>query len=566
MKHNASRRADELRPISLLCIVSKMYDSLMLQRLQRISDNNKWIPEYQAGFRKHRSAIEHLIRLQQEGHTAFSEGKVLVVAFLDISKAYDCVNRSLLISKLKALGIGGKMMQYLSAFLGKRYAWVTYKKTDSDVREFNHGVPQGSPISPFLFNVYCAAALEGCGEGIGMQADDMCVWRTHMQENVACEALTKDLSTVFSWGESHNMRFSFKKCKVLRITSRKPKSLEKYPIVLFGGQVMEVVESHKYLGVTIDRSLTWKHHINATVEKAKKRLRSILRLCSSRRGVGQRMLIMLYVACLRPVLEYASEVWGDVSRTNARKLTTVQHHAIKSSLGVNRRAHTADVCVEAQIPPLEVRREIQLLRTWKNMHLFPRPLTKFLAEIRPQQRLRSKQRNSFLERAAQLMEELKFSHEKIMKLKKDQYRKIEHNLWRLHRSQSVRDDQRSVDYDLFQPKIKMKLPLDYTKTRRRTVAEWHGLRLGTLPLNEFLHSIARHEDGQCVCKTGQETVEHFLLNCPIHAGESTTLVMEIQDKYHSKDTPSIARMLSTDNRSFNSISSFLESINRFDPP
>ena len=91
MKHSASRRVDELRPISLLSVVSKMYDSIVLERLQRVSETREWVPDYQAGFRKHRSAVEHLIQLQQEGHTAFKEGKVLVVAFLDISKAYDCV-------------------------------------------------------------------------------------------------------------------------------------------------------------------------------------------------------------------------------------------------------------------------------------------------------------------------------------------------------------------------------------------------------------------------------------------------------------------------------------------
>ena len=310
MKHSASRRADELRPISLLCVVSKMYDSIVLERLQRVSGAHGWVPDYQAGFRKHRSAVEHLIRIQQESHTAFRENKVLVVAFLDISKAYDCVSRPLLLKKLKELGVRGKALKYLEAFLGKRYAWVTYKNSESDITEFKYGVPQGSPISPFLFNVYCAAALEECGQGRGLQADDMCVWRIHKQEEVACKELTEDLRTVFEWGVKHNMKFSKKKCKILRITNKHKAKLEKYPIVLFGGQVLKVVDSHKYLGVIIDSKLTWRQHVTETAEKAEKRLKLILKLCDTKRGVSQRLLILLYESCVRPILEYASEVWG----------------------------------------------------------------------------------------------------------------------------------------------------------------------------------------------------------------------------------------------------------------
>jgi len=465
MKHNASRRADELRPISLLSVVSKMYDSLVLVRLQRVGEALGWVPDYQAGFRKHRSAVEHLIRIQQDGHTAFREGKVLVVAFLDISKAYDCVDRSLLLSKLRELGVKGKALGYLEAFLGKRYSWVTYKSADSDITEFKYGVPQGSPISPFLFNVYCAAALSECGEGRGLQADDMCVWRIHKQEEVACRELTADLKTVFEWGRRHNMQFSRKKCKVLRISNKHTSKLDEYPIVYFGGQVLKVVDSHKYLGVIIDRKLTWRKHVEATAEKAEKSLRLILRLCDTKRGVSQRLLILLYESCIRPILEYASEVWGDVSRTNAQKLTSVQHHALKSSLGVNRRSHTVDVCIEAQVPPLEPRRKIQVLRFWKNLHVHPRPLTKYLTELPAKKRLHKKQRSSFLERASQIMRELNLSHEDTLALNKDGYKEHVRDLWKKHRQARGRGDGRSAHYSLVQPDFSMTRPVEYSKVR-----------------------------------------------------------------------------------------------------
>ena len=112
----------------------------------------------------------------------------------------------------------------------------------------------------------------------------------------------------------------------------------------------------------------------------------------------------------------------------------------------------------------------------------------------------------------------------------------------------------------------MTRPVDYSKTKRKTVAGWHGLRLGTLPLNKFLHSIARHPDGQCDCKTGEESVEHFLMHCPTHKDPRQKMIREIKKSYKTLVQPDLARILSTDNRSFQAVSFFLEEVTRFEPP
>ena len=337
------------------------------------------------------------------------------------------------------------------------------------------------------------------------------------------------------------------------------------PNPTFGGQVLKVVHSHKYLGVTIDRKLTWRKHVEATAEKAEKSLRLILRLCDTKRGVSQKLLILLYESCIRPILEYASEVWGDVSKTNAQKLTTVQHHALKASLGVNRRSHTMDVCVESQVPPLGPRRKIQVLRFWKNLHVHPRPLTKFFAELPDKKRLQKKQRSSFLERVTKIMRELNLSHEEVLILKKEQYKEYERSLWESHRLKRGRADERSAHYSSIQPDLSLTRPAEYSKVKRKTVAEWHGLRLGTLPLNKFLNSIRRHPDGQCDCKTEEETVEHFLMRCPTHKKEREVLMSELKKSYATQVQPDLSKVLSADSRSFKAVSTFLEAVTRFNP-
>ena len=98
------------------------------------------------------------------------------------------------------------------------------------------------------------------------------------------------------------------------------------------------------------------------------------------------------------------------------------------------------------------------------------------------------------------------------------------------------------------------------------MAQWHGLRLGTIPLNNFLHSIGLHPDGQCGCGSGEETVEHFLLRCQNNTDATTKMVSKIRKSYNTRAQPSLVRILSTDNRSFKAVAEFLEEVTRFKPP
>ena len=163
------------------------------------------------------------------------------------------------------------------------------------------------------------------------------------------------------------------------------------------------------------------------------------------------------------------------------------------------------------------------------------------------------------------MGELKFSHEKILSLNKKQLKNCERNLWKKQRTVGCRGDERTSHYNRHQPKIDVVFPKDYSKAKRKTVALWHGLRLGIVPLNNLLHSFARHPDGVCECKIEKETVEHFVMSCPKHNVSRAKLMSEVKN-YNTQSKPTLKRLLSCDNRSFKAMSIFLEEVTRFQPP
>merc|ERR1711991_30720 len=112
-------QVDKFRPICLLSNTAKTMEKIVKDRLYNISEKYGWIPNIQSGFVKKKSTLDNLIILQQEIHGAFKKHEHLVAIFLDIRKAYDCVDRKGLIKMLYGRGLRGKIFKYLKEFLGE---------------------------------------------------------------------------------------------------------------------------------------------------------------------------------------------------------------------------------------------------------------------------------------------------------------------------------------------------------------------------------------------------------------------------------------------------------------
>merc|ERR1711991_664962 len=169
-------RLDKFRPISLLPVVGKIMEKIVTKRLTDIAEKCEWLPKFQHGFRRKKSTLNNLIELQNVIHEAFNRKEMLLAVFLDVKKAYDCVEREQLYEILKGKGLSGKILDWLKVFLNDRKAKVVFNNTHSDIYTFKHGVPQGSPLSPLLFNIYLGDLDVVIKSGISQFADDLVLW------------------------------------------------------------------------------------------------------------------------------------------------------------------------------------------------------------------------------------------------------------------------------------------------------------------------------------------------------------------------------------------------------
>ena len=146
------------RPISVVTSFAKVLEMALYERMVEYISYNSIMTDQQFGFRKGYSTDEAIFKLVYEVLNALNDKSKVGSIFLDLEKAFDSVNHSLLIKKLSCYGINRKAKQLIESYLSNRYQQVILKKnsrTNSNVvsewESIKHGVPQGSVLGPLLF-------------------------------------------------------------------------------------------------------------------------------------------------------------------------------------------------------------------------------------------------------------------------------------------------------------------------------------------------------------------------------------------------------------------------------
>ena len=143
-KSGPRNKPENYRPISILCCLGKIFEKIMYSRLMNhLTLHNILIPE-QFGFRKNLSPQKAIVSLIDKITKALDDNKVVLGVFLDLSKAFDCINHLILTKKLEFYGVRGNVLKWFSSYLSGRSQFVYLNGEASEVKEINIGVPQGS--------------------------------------------------------------------------------------------------------------------------------------------------------------------------------------------------------------------------------------------------------------------------------------------------------------------------------------------------------------------------------------------------------------------------------------
>ena len=263
-KKGDKSKAVNYRPVSLTSICCKLQEHIVHHSIMNHLDSLHILNDAQHGFRKRRSCETQLVLTLQDLAKGLDDREQIDAVLLDFSKAFDKVSHHLLHHKLHYYGIRGQTLGWIDSFLSGRTQRVVCEGSQSSECNVGSGVPQGTVLGPLLFLLYINDLPETVSSNTRLFADDALVYRTINNEEDA-KKLQKDLDNLQIWEHKWKMHFNPDKCEVLRITLKKNIIEANYTI---HNQQLQVVQKAKYLGVTIDKTLSFNDHVNNICKKA----------------------------------------------------------------------------------------------------------------------------------------------------------------------------------------------------------------------------------------------------------------------------------------------------------
>ena len=318
-KNGGKDNPNNYRPISLLPSLSKIFERVLYNRLFDYFTYFNLFFCNQFGFRPKKSTVDALVHITETIRHDLTHGcKLPAAVFLDLKKAFDTVDHSILIKKLESYGIRGYLLSCLSSYLEKRSQIVKVRSSISAALPLNCGVPQGSVLGPLLFIIYINDLHQVCQNSkVFHFADDTSVlfdMRNNDDNSVNCE-----LQIINEWMKSNKLTLNQNKTEVMLF--------ENHIDCYLNSETLLSVSSVKYLGVIVDKDLKYKSHINSLHC-------SISRLVgltySMRKFLNKQNLLKFYNVYIKPKMQYGILVYGCTSKSELNVLKRLQNKFLRS--------------------------------------------------------------------------------------------------------------------------------------------------------------------------------------------------------------------------------------------
>ena len=484
------------RPISLLSILYKMYERMILARILPTVEE-KLTPD-QAGFRAGKSCCDQLLNLTQYIEDGFEKKMITGTVFVDLTAAYDTVNHRILLLKVAKTIRNKRIVGIIQSLLRNRRFFVEMDGRKSRWKSQKNGLPQGSVLSPILFNIYTNDQPEFQDIRRFIYADDLCLATQARDFKTIEEGLSKALVSLTEYYHQNSLNANPAKTQVCAFHLNNHQAEYKLDIS-WNGEKLQNDKFPVYLGVTLDRTLSFNEHCKKVKGKTAKRNNILGKLANSNWGADPQTLKMTAMALCYSTAEYCAPVWAN--SCHARKIDPELNNACRTITGNLRATPISVVYRLAGIAPPHIRRETRKMTQKHKQETDPRHT--LFGHVQPRKRLRS--RSSFME--AESLDPAAASQCRL-----DKWRE-----W----------DKTTENEAVQQPSENLPSGSDLPRK------EWVTLNRARAKVGRTAKNLQRwkiSESSECTCGASEQTMEHILYNCSLGPTCTDCDLLECSDK------------------------------------
>lgn len=326
-KGGDSTLVNNYRPISVLSVLSKVLEKLIVSRMVDFFQTQGVLYNHQYGFRTGSSTLTAASELVDDIYKALDSRQSMGVIFLDLKKAFDTIDHEVLLRKLEFYGIRSTANNLIRSYLSSRLQYVVTNNECSGLLNTRVGVPQGSNLGPLLFLIYVNDLPKiGLHGKPRLFADDTSLSYISSDMNELIRLMTEDMEKLQQYFSENLLSLNISKTKYMIFKTARSGSAVAADLTV-NSQTIERVETFKYLGLIFDSNLSWYNHISKLQSE-------ISSTCGLLRKVSKfvpiKQMLTLYHAFVQSKLQYMVSIWGAASKFKIATLQTLQNRCLKA--------------------------------------------------------------------------------------------------------------------------------------------------------------------------------------------------------------------------------------------
>lgn len=312
-------KKENYRPVSLLPVVSKLFERLMQKQMKVFVEN--FLSSFLCGYRKGFNSQYALLAMIEKWKEILDKrgGGFAGAILMDLSKAFDTINHELLLAKLEAYGFGESALQIMHSYLSDRWQRTKVNTSFSSWKELLCGVPQGSVLGPILFNIYLNDLFYQLNSVCNF-ADDTTLYACDMDLENVLSQLEDNALTAIIWFENNYMKLNQSKCHFL--TSGSTEHLW----IKVGNERIWESQSEKLLGMMVDKNLFFDTHLKILCKKVNQKISALARIAGILSFQKRHILLKTFI---ESQFSYCPLVWMFCSSTMNKKINRIHERALR---------------------------------------------------------------------------------------------------------------------------------------------------------------------------------------------------------------------------------------------